>query len=1025
MEKNEEVSIDTLVNTLYNVGGLSHVITELGNKSFSVNPIQILNNKAIIIFYKNNVQLWEKWARQSRGIVLLNIDNVWKPIKFTFDRGAELLMPFHNKLGIFETENMTNQNISMFNNSQQQTIQKIASKSDCPGFLSSKVDGILVTITCYANSLSNTISQAIQNSTDEFAKQLLLIAKELDCNFIPVISTQKTFNVTDTNTISYILTSFLNALNIASYHDLKDLSIMSIVKIYGKQLLSKIKILFDNINLKEDYITFSFEAVCKNRTCYQGIKHEELAINYDTCIVRLLSYSYNLTTVPHFLFSEIIYKSGFAEPLYWKIEHSLEITEMLLNLSSIILGQMSEQEYLAIHKPSNQFSTTTHLDYEGFIFWSSFNSYLDYNKIKTVEYYIAHNSTNPDIKRLLQIAKSTTKFPFATRTLDFFNELANKLLSVCLSIQYALNIDYNTILNSLSNDAKKAYEKANKINQCKILMNNDTYYSICRKIFTSTFSDIAYITDQNINKTLKTLIDLIRPYESLDNIKENIHNIITDLGPVITKFYTTLQKYKGKSFVEFKAFNIFGDPFSTDTDIIVAITNRNDIDKEIDIEKLKDCLAKLGYDNTKPLDVNLVYIDDNCNIEWSEKGNIAETQNIVFATYHHHKQSYPCLIKRFLLTKIEDKVNATVKFVLDNLKVLIGISEYAIERENKRSAYLSISDRVDYVVSILHKIKYHDTLPWLSVIKSLTMKIIQLMLYDRSLVMVYTKNELALEFNKLYPDTLDSVLFLLFRGRRGSFDINTLNLLFDEFTKIITNNKPVDLSWSTLTIDTTSKSLDKLISEFIESPCKPTNEFIRLFESACPSRDINSMFHISCQNTHLLPKTIRENHCIEIEQRSPEWTSLLTYYLCGKNTGVIPYDGLHWVAFYYNLIRGSIVEMITIKTCDFRNIINEKYEKITVGLLVEQKNIKGSIAIAPDLLLYCEESKKIIPVEIKCLEGKPADNHSYRRAVSLASRQLETAMKILKVDVGIIVLVYVYFSNDKPIYDVKATKIDL
>ena len=57
---------------------------------------------------------------------------------------------------------------------------------------------------------------------------------------------------------------------------------------------------------------------------------------------------------------------------------------------------------------------------------------------------------------------------------------------------------------------------------------------------------------------------------------------------------------------------------------------------------------------------------------------------------------------------------------------------------------------------------------------------------------------------------------------------------------------------------------------------------------------------------------------ISVDQRSQEWLRLLTYYKCGKNTGLVPYDGIaiEWVQFYFNLIRGCFVEQMVLHGVD-------------------------------------------------------------------------------------------------------------
>ncbi|QKF94687.1 hypothetical protein QKU48_gp1229 [Fadolivirus algeromassiliense] len=1038
-----ETSIVTLVNELYNKGGFELIRATLNSKGFIVKPIQLfkhtaLENRVIIIFYKNHIQLWEKWARQSRGVILLH-DGLWRPIKFMFDRGAELLTQLHKQSGIEETENMTLNNTSIFSPTQQRTIKSVSTNSDIDGYLTTKVDGMLVTITCYTGTLGNLISDVIERSDDEFGKTILHIARELDCKFIPVIATQKTFNVTEVTAINYIVTSFLTGLGIALYEQLTNLSAITAMELYGKELIKKIMILHDNIQTFDEFITFSFEAVCKNRTCAWNKCHEELAVDYDKSLIRVLSYSHDLTTVPHFMFSDIISLAGFQEPLWWKITNSMQITSMLNDLSKYILGELSHEDYLKKYNPSNVIIADTNLDPEGFIFWAYHDGLLDYNKVKVVEYYDCHNPNN--IKKLLQIAKKTTIFPAANATLRFFTDLKNNLITVCHGFRYAFNLPFDSHLinndvlkllidgmtpyqylySKLSDSAKKAFDKQDLRKKCLMLMNVDGFYSVCKQIFTFTFKELVLNQHPDLGKALKNIIHVACPWEDPSTLNSNLDNLISELGPYVNTFYLIIQECKKtKSTVDFLAFNVFGCPDSTDIDVIVSVSREN-IQKEIDIEELKRQLTLLGYDtDSRDLDINVVYVE-NGNVELFSKAS-DETQNILYLTYKYHKQAYPCLVDKTVMIDIKDKVNATIKFIMDHMRALLGNEQYHIERENRRMAYASVENKLNFTLSILHKIKYQNRYQWNDAMKSLSMKIIQLMLMEYSSV-VYTKEELAIEFDKIYPGHYNHVKWFLFRGKFGTYSDDCLKILVKELTKIAVKHSPVQLKWTQLSIDTTQNPTelpDNVISEFIKSPFTPTDAFVEEFGSLCSDRDINKMFPIRCVNTHLLPENVLE-HCVLIDQRSKEWIELLTYYTCGRNTGVKPYEGLHWVQFYYNLIRGAIVELFTMRYCDFSNIINEKYERITLGFLVEDKNLKGSSAIAPDLLLMTE-SKKIIPVEIKCLEQKPIDNHDYRRGVYLATKQLETSIKILGTNIGIIVLVYVYKNdNDLVVYDPRAT----
>lgn len=140
-------------------------------------------------------------------------------------------------------------------------------------------------------------------------------------------------------------------------------------------------------------------------------------------------------------------------------------------------------------------------------------------------------------------------------------------------------------------------------------------------------------------------------------------------------------------------------------------------------------LESLRYDIiNREIDLNLIYLEDQ-NIQVVSKGN-KETQNIIYSTYIHHKQKFPCPVSSMVELDIVDKIRATAKFILDNFKALIGSEEYANERNNKKMAYAGGWERVKYTVSITQKILTYAnsnssfSKDFQESIKSLTMKII-------------------------------------------------------------------------------------------------------------------------------------------------------------------------------------------------------------------------------------------------------------------------------------------------------------
>ena len=69
------------------------------------------------------------------------------------------------------------------------------------------------------------------------------------------------------------------------------------------------------------------------------------------------------------------------------------------------------------------------------------------------------------------------------------------------------------------------------------------------------------------------------------------------------------------------------------------------------------------------------------------------------------------------------------------------------------------------------------------------------------------------------------------------------------------------------------------------------------------------------------------------------------------------------------------------------------YKAYSVGLMVEEKGLKGAKAAAPDMLLI-NADLDIISVEIKTMKSSFKLNADYRRALDLATKQCKTVHTI-------------------------------
>jgi hypothetical protein len=554
----------------------------------------------------------------------------------------------------------------------------------------------------------------------------------------------------------------------------------------------------------------------------------------------------------------------------------------------------------------------------------------------------------------------------------------------------------------LPEKARKAFPLLSLEKQVKILLNDKSIsYDILRNTFLEIFPECR---PELINE--KTLLNLSVRLELWNNNTLD-ENIISEIDDICSQWTVKT------NFIPYSAYYIFGCPLSTDIDIAFVVDSFHG---EIDISSVQ---REFAEKNTKKIDYNMIKIGVDGNIAEAFKGDKHETQNMIFSTYHLHPQKFSLPFNKMIIVDdIELRIRTIAKFILDNLKIIISTEDYQMERIAKMNAYDGYWGRVEYVLAIIDKIIAKTDISnyeWKSVMKAIVMKIIQLVLAQNN-ARCYTKIELAGEYDKVYSGTREYALYFLTRGTMGTYSETFLSDIFDIYyqTANAINPPKINLIKCDLDIISNATSLpDEIYREFIKSPLFPTSIFNQYMKNAIPDRNINSYFQLKCSNIDKLPSNILQ-HVVAVDQRSPEWKRLLKFYTCGSNNGVIPYDGEEWVKFYYNLIRGCIMEQVVIQNFDFDKVVKSHVDKIMVGFLVESREEK-SIGIAPDLILRSVD--ELIPVEIKCLVGQPSQNHDFRRAVTLAKRELSTSMKILNATRSIIVLVFIYQNNNEYVYE--------
>jgi hypothetical protein len=449
-----------------------------------------------------------------------------------------------------------------------------------------------------------------------------------------------------------------------------------------------------------------------------------------------------------------------------------------------------------------------------------------------------------------------------------------------------------------------------------------------------------------------------------------------------------------------KEWALIGCKYSTDKDIIIFAETLQEFYADYDTKIFEEMFPDSEID----LNVALIRkINGTWRIMQTRKGIAVNTHNIVYFTART-----PTRITCKVELNIHDMARVIASHVMSFMKALLPIELYASQSRNRTKALTE--KRVEYAIDVLRMIKPIDNQKWHSEMKSVVMKLLQLILYHLDTTEVYQKQELAEISSAKLGLSEDGLLWYLFRGTRGSYDADVLGKLIDKYVEIL-QDISVERSWSTLAIDTVTNKTnidDKLFKMFIASPSVCTQDFATRFHIVHGEAvdTITQVFATKNSKTDLIPDPLR-HLAVDIIQGSKEWLEFQHRYNPHSANHKPPEEHpFGYAAQYYNLIRGSMCEAIA---CDA--IHKDGYYNLHVGMLLD-KNME--LAISPDLLLVSTDRKNVIVYEIKAVYGAK-DSGIYKRAVWMATRQVQRAANMIRstgINVyGRIVLVYVSDSD--------------
>ena len=306
-----------------------------------------------------------------------------------------------------------------------------------------------------------------------------------------------------------------------------------------------------------------------------------------------------------------------------------------------------------------------------------------------------------------------------------------------------------------------------------------------------------------------TLKEYIRKW-FIKLFETNVSQGIKKLNSLNYKFnIDELEQLKNESYTNYESFFIYGCPLSTDIDVLVTCPEQSARDGKVcplftsEIVRLKEELSDLGYDINREIDYNLVVIRDDVIIASSKGGK--ETANICLATYKQHAQKFHDLpLKKIILSSddFEDKLRSLAKFVWDFLKNITSKNEYKNIQDVRRFMYTKPSTHLMTELNTIIPLIIHDPkddkiiniVQWRTRFKSITMKLIQIIVYHINKTTSYNKLDIALDSKiivKYYETNLSEEmvysgsLYNLTRGTQGEYQPNLFYYLIDIYQLIV------------------------------------------------------------------------------------------------------------------------------------------------------------------------------------------------------------------------------------------------
>lgn len=596
------LELNELLLELKEINNIEMYFSKISFKIKTPVSFQGINSNVKIVKYGEHVQVFTPWARDCRGTIFVYENNKVIFLKSLLQRGVEILTPVHFKNNITETENSV---AKYLDNDQQKIIHSCLNQEDLPITVSFKLDGSLVGISFYksnsyeADLIKSCINENIKKfsgdkKTNEiekylFAKCLIDYCEKINCQFIPVISSQNTL-ILPINMIDYFVTSIYCGCLKKDYNKLKEYAkIYTPLEIFEKECLTlfttKLILLYNAVpmTLRNKTFCVSFESVVNNATSawhntqydnnwnkdstkYYSGYHSELAITINKSFFELIGITFNVGETTgnyraHWQIKNIVEKSTFEEPVYWNISSTKVLNSMITDISLILKEKITDKEYYSKYIPTN-IKKYNYIHYEGFVIYNKkeksnsigiegeFDYDINYSKAKTTEYYMGHKYRKSNNDYLLSLPKSVDKYlPLVKKLRKFTISIREELIQIThLQKEFIndiiKNISTTNNLESIRKNSKfinsltKKVKDNNLVTVYKMLINTliefkDFSANIIIKMF-----NLQHIPKDTIVKISKVISMNLEIWKDEDSIKILIDKNINECSDLIGTIYS-------------------------------------------------------------------------------------------------------------------------------------------------------------------------------------------------------------------------------------------------------------------------------------------------------------------------------------------------------------------------------------------------------------------------------------------------------------------------------------------------------